>query len=781
MMNLQDWIFSLENFIARWAGTTTPRIVFAFVGLLACVLIVVAVWDKRIRIFWAILGLLCGGFLVAAAVDPALLGMLAATSFMTRIRIMMIILSILVIGVTVEAIRRSHLQERYAILWVTTGLIIVLTAFFPAILDFITAVLGTQYVTSVVGIVFCFLLLIAFHFSIALSGIQKKVAQVAQRCAMLETRLTELAKEVQELRVVMGPSGETTDRVRDEGASICAVDIPQPFESEGAPARKPLRKFPGAGIAAFGIVVCSFAAVLITGLVNPQAMVGDEVTHYYMLVEQAEDLSQPNFFARIPTNFGYTVERRYPHTFLWHYMGALVYRVSGGSFAAVQVYQALFWLQFLWVAYLLARSRSRETSRAPVLYLLVLASLPVGLLFSVAFYQDVPMAAQVLTAFYLLNQRRWLFASLFMSLAVGFKISALLFLPVFFGLLCYWQYRLGSWRKTLPAVLISVAILSSSVVGLGWALHEYGKAGFYPVEEMKKIGWAVQRVFTTDRQTTPAPSLEIGKDAAMPKFAARKEISPKPKPVTPYEAEIIANHPGDLRIPSNFVIYGGIVLWFVLLLGAAGARWWRNRRGIDPPVEPSWWLFVVGLWYLAVTAFFLRTAPDARFFLPGIPFVMLPLAERAVRLPRSKIIITFIAALAILQGAEVIKKAHSLRNVSSDLQTAIAFLEKTEIKPSRIFMYPEGNYRLFPYEHDWYLEYRLREFWRSDNDKRIDMLRRFGIGAVVVKKHLIADVDREITNLGVYPTDFVHDLEKDRRFRKIFENGAVIIYAVPRH
>jgi hypothetical protein len=51
---------------------------------------------------------------------------------------------------------------------------------------------------------------------------------------------------------------------------------------------------------------------------------------------------------------------------------------------------------------------------------------------------------------------------------------------------------------------------------------------------------------------------------------------------------------------------------------------------------------------------------------------------------------------------------------------------------------------------------------------------------VVIKKHLIAEVDDAITNLGVYPTYFVRDLEKDRRFRKLFENRDVIIYGVPK-
>ena len=93
-------------------------------------------------------------------------------------------------------------------------------------------------------------------------------------------------------------------------------------------------------------------------------------------------------------------------------------------------------------------------------------------------------------------------------------------------------------------------------------------------------------------------------------------------------------------------------------------------------------------------------------------------------------------------------------------------------------MYPEGNYRLFPVPHEWYLGYHLRDFWRADNTTRIKMLQRYKIGAVVIKKHLVAPVDKEITNLGVYPDYFVKDIQKDSRFQKVFGNSSVVIYSI---
>ncbi|MBN2568717.1 MAG: DUF2304 family protein [Deltaproteobacteria bacterium] len=780
-MNLQQLINNVEIFIAQWAGTTAPRVVVAFLGILICVWVGTALWGKRIRIVWTTLGLIAGISMVLIAIDPRILRFLADTSFLTRIRIIMIVMSFLVVVITIEAIRRSHLQERYAIMWITTGLIILIAAFFPQILDFFSLLLGTQYVTSVVGIVFTFLLLIAFHFSIALSGMRKRQTEIAQRCAILEAKLAELSNKVAGLN-----PGLQSEKVRIADEAPIAIPAISPSQSHDDIERKSYlpRHLTGPQIASFVIIGISFLAVLMVGIITPQAMIGDEVTHYYMLVDQSKNLSQPNFYAHIPTAWGGEDLRRYPHSCLWHYLGGMVFRITGGSFYAVQVYQSLFWLQFLWMAFLLARQHGRKDSYVPVLYLLVLASLPISLIFSVAFYQDIPMAAQILTAFYLLWKRRWFWASLFMAVAIGLKISALLFLPVFFVLMGFWEYKASTWRRAVAALIISTIILGSFIWGMGGMLKKYGGDGFYPLEQLQKIASIIKDTVSSPvREQLPAANSRSGNlgDEKAAISSSGKAQTQEIKTVTPYEAKIIANHPGDLRIPENFFVYGGGILWLVIMAGGAAMIYYRYRKK-DPngDSESHWWLFTVGISYIIAAAYFLRTAPDARFFLPGLPFVLLPFVEGVVRLPRPKIIISIVAAIAILQGGQVLKKTYDLRNVSTGLQEAISYLQENPIMPPKIFMYPEGNYRLFPYVHDWYLKYRLRELWKGDNDARIRMLRQFDIGAVVIKKHLIAHVDEAITNLGVYPTYFVRDLEKDGRFRKLFENRDVVIYRVPK-
>jgi len=456
-----------------------------------------------------------------------------------------------------------------------------------------------------------------------------------------------------------------------------------------------VRHFNGLQIASLAIIGISFLAVLSIGIMTPRAMIGDEVTHYYMLADQSKNLSQPNFYAHIPTAWGAEEIRLYPHPCLWHYLGAVIYRVTGGSFYAVQLYQSLFWLQFLWMAFLLVRQHGRRDSYAPVLYLLVLASLPVGLIFSIAFYQDIPMAAQVLTSFYLLRKRRWFWASLFMALSVGLKISALLFLPAFLVLMGFWEFKNGKWHHAVAALVISAIILGSFTWGIGWALEKYAGAGFYPVEQMQQIAATLKDRFGSlkrEQAPTVASLKDISGDSKPAVSSSEKAQNEGIRAVTAYEAINVANRPGNLRIPENFFVYGGGILWLVILAGVVVPIYCRyGKKNLKGDLGSQWLLFAMGAWYIATSAYFLRAAPDARFFLPGIPFILLPFVEGAVRLPRPKIVISIVAAIAILQGGQVLKKPYNIINMFVELQYAIVYLRKNPVSPPTVFFYPECN------------------------------------------------------------------------------------------
>lgn len=187
---MQSWVDALVSPL----GPAGARIVFGGLGIAVLVLFGTGVRSGRLGVFRGTLLLALAAFLFALAADLNLLLRLNQVSYLTRIRLLMGGLSFLVLLVSFEAVRRSHLQERYAILWVFTGLMLMLCAIFVRVLDFFCALLGMQYVTFVVAVIFTFLLLVAFHFSIALSRLSDDRARIAQRCAHLEARVEALEK-----------------------------------------------------------------------------------------------------------------------------------------------------------------------------------------------------------------------------------------------------------------------------------------------------------------------------------------------------------------------------------------------------------------------------------------------------------------------------------------------------------------------------------------------------------------------------------------------------------
>jgi len=737
---------TIISFIDRWAGTALPQLFLLFLGVLLVILVVTALWDRRINRLGGVFGLLTGLLMAALALEKSLARFIGGLDPAFRIRLTAVLLSLSLLFLTGSAWAKTGLQKRYGLTWTAVSLIVLLTALFPGLLRTFPSLLGVQYGLAVAALFIAFLLLLVFHFSITISELEKRQQALLRRISRLEGIPAEPDEEA-------------------EPARSWAFF----WEKWRGTCRRPAR---GTTLGAPLIILTAAVSVFWVGMSAPQVMVGDEVTHYYMLKTQAKVLPLPNFKAEISTGWGENEVRTYPHSFLWHYLGAIFFRLTGGSFAAVQFYQALYLMQFLGVAYLLARSRGGVQTRAAMPYLLILASLPMTLIFTVTFYQDVPMAAQVLTAFYLLRKNRWLLATFFMAFALGVKVNAMLFFPAFFVCLTIWTARRRSIKKTAAIVSCSALLIVFCTWCLGEAISSQTGSNFYPAEKFKQL------VRTTERSIWPEKKPASKPPAAQQSAPAVKQAEPA-KVITEQKASIIANHPGDLRITANYFIYGGLLLWLLLLTGiaAAGLRLLRHQ----PPAqeESSCWLWGTGLSYILTAAAFLASAPDARFFLPGLPFLLLPVAEQTVRLPRPKWLISLLASLAFLQGGYVLAKTYNLRQVSPYLQEAIAWLGENPPQPRRIFMYPEGNYRLFPVPHEWYLKYHLRDFWRADNELRTEVLRNYRIGAVVVKKHLITPVDKDITDLGVYPDYFVRDLRQDERFRKLFENSAVVIFQTP--
>ena len=110
-----------------------------------------------------------------------------------RISIAATAVSVILLLVVFELIRTRRLRERYALLWLATGLVLVALSAWRGGLNTIARWVGvTGYPPAVLFAVgLLFVILVLLHYSTVISRLSDQNITLAQRVALLETRLNE--------------------------------------------------------------------------------------------------------------------------------------------------------------------------------------------------------------------------------------------------------------------------------------------------------------------------------------------------------------------------------------------------------------------------------------------------------------------------------------------------------------------------------------------------------------------------------------------------------------
>ena len=108
-----------------------------------------------------------------------------------RISIAAAIASVVLLAVVLELIRSRRLRERYALLWLLTGLVLLALSVWRGGLDTIAGWFGvTGYPPAVLFAVgTLFILVVLLHYSTVISRLADQNAILAQKLALLEERL----------------------------------------------------------------------------------------------------------------------------------------------------------------------------------------------------------------------------------------------------------------------------------------------------------------------------------------------------------------------------------------------------------------------------------------------------------------------------------------------------------------------------------------------------------------------------------------------------------------
>jgi hypothetical protein len=100
--------------------------------------------------------------------------------------------SILLVLVVLELVRGRRLKERYALLWLATGLVLLVLSVWRGGLNTIAGWLGvTSYPPAVLfAVATLFILLVLLHYSTVISKLTDENVDLAQRIALLEERVS---------------------------------------------------------------------------------------------------------------------------------------------------------------------------------------------------------------------------------------------------------------------------------------------------------------------------------------------------------------------------------------------------------------------------------------------------------------------------------------------------------------------------------------------------------------------------------------------------------------
>jgi hypothetical protein len=108
---------------------------------------------------------------------------------MTRITLVSLIATVVLLLLVLELVRRRRLQERYSLLWLATGSSLFLLAAWSDLLNRISDAMGIRTPTNALFVVAAgFFLAVLLHFSLAMSRLSEQCSRLAQRLAMLEER-----------------------------------------------------------------------------------------------------------------------------------------------------------------------------------------------------------------------------------------------------------------------------------------------------------------------------------------------------------------------------------------------------------------------------------------------------------------------------------------------------------------------------------------------------------------------------------------------------------------
>jgi hypothetical protein len=131
----------------------------------------------------------------------------------TRIQVLAIVGSALMLLGVLELVRRRAFLERYALLWLFSAIVLLGLSSWQGVLEKIARLVGIAYPPNALFLIaFGFVLILLLHFSLAVSRLSDRTKVLTQRLALLEHRQRSTEEQLAEGRTEPQRQGEAFTR-----------------------------------------------------------------------------------------------------------------------------------------------------------------------------------------------------------------------------------------------------------------------------------------------------------------------------------------------------------------------------------------------------------------------------------------------------------------------------------------------------------------------------------------------------------------------------------------